>query len=155
MVWSVEGPSTIFKFLVVTLLSAFLISLIPNLSSIAATVRSLRAYRATQIPIMSANISGWRQALESLPSTPEKIPSFFFAHGSPMLAFPASELGIGGGMAAYHGPTGPLAKFLADFGPILLEKYKPKGIVVFSAHWETHDERQGTLSTLRVNLFHQ
>jgi len=39
------------------------------------------------------------------------------------------------------GPKGPLAKFLKDFGPTLLEKYKPKGIVVFSAHWETDGER--------------
>ncbi|KAF9472773.1 Extradiol ring-cleavage dioxygenase, class III enzyme, subunit B [Pholiota conissans] len=89
---------------------------------------------------MSAYPSHWKQALESLPSTPEKIPSFFFAHGSPMLAFPASGAGSAGGMMAYHGPNGPLAKFLADFGPILLKKYKPKGIVVFSAHWETKGE---------------
>jgi len=39
------------------------------------------------------------------------------------------------------GPKGPLATFLKDFGPILLQKYKPKGIVVFSAHWETVGER--------------
>jgi 4,5-DOPA dioxygenase extradiol len=44
-------------------------------------------------------------------------------------------------MAAYQGPNGPLAKFLAEFGPTLLKKYQPKGIVVFSAHWETQGER--------------
>jgi aromatic ring-opening dioxygenase catalytic subunit (LigB family) len=39
------------------------------------------------------------------------------------------------------GPKGQLASFLRDFGPSLLKKYKPKGIVVFSAHWETAGER--------------
>lgn len=33
--------------------------------------------------------------------------------------------------------NGPLAAFLRDFGPFLLETYAPKAIVVFSAHWET------------------
>jgi hypothetical protein len=28
----------------------------------------------------------WRKNLDELPATPEKIPSFFFGHGSPMLA---------------------------------------------------------------------
>ncbi|KAJ7445760.1 Extradiol ring-cleavage dioxygenase, class III enzyme, subunit B [Mycena galericulata] len=70
----------------------------------------------------------WRKNLDELPDTPEKIPAFFFVHGSPMLAM-------------WGGPTGPLATFLKDFGPALLKKYKPKGIVVFSAHWETYDER--------------
>ena len=44
------------------------------------------------------------------------------------------------------GPTGPLAAFLEDFGPALLKKYKPKGIVVFSAHWESSGERLGMSS---------
>jgi len=70
----------------------------------------------------------WRKALDALPATPENIPAFFFGHGSPVLAFPT-------------GLSSPLATFLADFGPALLEKYKPKGIVVFSAHWETDGER--------------
>ncbi|RXW24899.1 hypothetical protein EST38_g956 [Candolleomyces aberdarensis] len=48
---------------------------------------------------------------------------------------------FGGQFGAYMGPSGPLAQFLAEFGPALLEKYKPKGIVVFSAHWETTEER--------------
>lgn len=46
----------------------------------------------------------------------------------------------------YQGPNGPLYKFLSEFGPTLLKKYKPKGIVVFSAHWETMGERLGTSS---------
>jgi aromatic ring-opening dioxygenase catalytic subunit (LigB family) len=28
-----------------------------------------------------------------------------------------------------------------DFGPALIEKYRPKAILVFSAHWETDGER--------------
>ena len=42
-----------------------------------------------------------------------------------------------------QGPNGPLAQFLKDFGPALLHKYKPKGILVYSAHWETTGERLG------------
>jgi len=41
------------------------------------------------------------------------------------------------------GPEGALAKFLADFGRALRAKYNPKGIVVFSAHWETTGVRHG------------
>ena len=97
-----------------------------------------------QLLLSLTNMStSWQHALQALPTTPEKIPVFFFAHGSPMLAFAREERGFGGPMAAYHGPEGPLAKFLADFGPTLLKKYKPKGIVVFSAHWETEGERLG------------
>lgn len=87
----------------------------------------------------------WRKALDDLPSTPQKIPAFFFGHGSPMLAFP-DGLQPNDRMLAIlksHGPNGILATFLKDFGPALLEKYKPKAIVVFSAHWETLDERVG------------
>lgn len=82
----------------------------------------------------------WRKALDELPSTPENIPAFFFGHGSPMLAFPESDAG-GNPTMKHIGPKGPLATFLKDFGPVLLKKYKPKGIVVFSAHWETDAER--------------
>lgn len=46
-------------------------------------------------------------------------------------------------MFRYQGSGGPLYDFLKVFGPALLEKYKPKGIVVFSAHWESEDEMQG------------
>jgi aromatic ring-opening dioxygenase catalytic subunit (LigB family) len=41
------------------------------------------------------------------------------------------------------GPKGPNAKFLQDFGKTLLDKYKPKAIVVFSAHWESHGQIEG------------
>jgi len=37
------------------------------------------------------------------------------------------------------GPNGSLAEFLKKFGPFLLT-YQPKAIVVFSAHWDTHDK---------------
>jgi aromatic ring-opening dioxygenase catalytic subunit (LigB family) len=90
-------------------------------------------------PVNMSSSTSWHQALETLPSTPDKIPAFFFAHGSPMLAFPPT--GETAGMMAHHGPKGPLAQFLAAFGPILLKKYKPKAIVVFSAHWESDDVR--------------
>jgi aromatic ring-opening dioxygenase catalytic subunit (LigB family) len=36
-----------------------------------------------------------------------------------------------------QGPKGELASFLRDLGPALVEKYQPKAVVVFSAHWET------------------
>lgn len=84
--------------------------------------------------------SEWIEALNTLPGTPSKIPAFFFGHGSPMLAFPKNDdPSSGSGL----GPNGSLAHFLEDFGPALLEKYKPKGIAVFSAHWETSNERLG------------
>lgn len=78
----------------------------------------------------------WQQALEELPATPAKIPAFFFSHGSPILA-------MDGGTMTYQGAKGPLSRFLSHFGPTLLKKYQPKGIVVFSAHWETISERIG------------
>lgn len=88
-----------------------------------------------------SNQAEWRKALEELPSTPDKIPAFFFAHGSPRLAFPQGEQSDP--TMENHAPGGSLATFLRDFGPALLKKYNPKGIVVFSAHWETLGERLG------------
>ncbi|THH10283.1 hypothetical protein EW145_g1426 [Phellinidium pouzarii] len=84
----------------------------------------------------------WKEALQALPDTPDRIPSFFFGHGSPVLQFPETS-SRSDPMSEYCGPKGPLARFLADFGPTLLRKYKPKGILVFSAHWETAGERLG------------
>jgi aromatic ring-opening dioxygenase catalytic subunit (LigB family) len=89
----------------------------------------------------SSSETKWREALESLPATPDSIPAFFFAHGSPILAGPNPAQFES--MAKYQGKGGPLYDFLKDFGPTLLKKYNPKGIVVFSAHWETDGERQG------------
>ena len=138
------------RFLILTLLSAIVLFYI-DLSALRKIFESLSGtFRSASTRLdlhhnmsTSSTTNGWKQALDALPSTPDKIPAFFFAHGSPMLALPPSQASAMGGMAAYHGPTGPLAKFLADFGPTLLEKYKPKGIVVFSAHWETMTERVG------------
>lgn len=36
-----------------------------------------------------------------------------------------------------QGPGGLLCQFLEDFGPVLMEKYKPRAVVVLSAHYET------------------
>jgi len=55
---------------------------------------------------------------------------------------------------ATMGPKGKLASFLGDFGPALLRKYKPKGIVVFSAHWETEGERLGMFIYMLYMIFH-
>ncbi|KAJ7646974.1 Extradiol aromatic ring-opening dioxygenase [Roridomyces roridus] len=85
----------------------------------------------------------WRKVLDELPDTPEKIPAFFFGHGSPMTMTPDSESAgrAPASIMRWGGASGPLATFLKDFGPALLKKYQPKGIVVFSAHWETNGER--------------
>lgn len=97
----------------------------------------------------------WKKALDELPSQPNKLPVFFFGHGSPMLAFPESALaGRSDPVRAKMGPKGPLASFLKDFGPALLSKYKPKAIVVFSAHWETNGERLGTYCTSISSVYH-
>lgn len=48
------------------------------------------------------------------------------------------------------GPKGPNAQFLRDLGKTLVEKYNPKAIVVFSAHWETHGHIEGSLPTLQL-----
>ncbi|KAF7975279.1 hypothetical protein HWV62_10030 [Athelia sp. TMB] len=93
-------------------------------------------------PTLPKTREEWLKALEALPSTPNNIPSFFFGHGSPMLAFPETNtFNRAPGVMDAMGPKGPLAAFLGDFGPALLKKYQPKGIVVFSAHWETAGER--------------
>ncbi|KAI0029729.1 Extradiol ring-cleavage dioxygenase, class III enzyme, subunit B [Vararia minispora EC-137] len=83
----------------------------------------------------------WKAALASLPDTPQRIPSFFFAHGSPMLEMTPARAPHMAQVISYAGADGSLAQFLRDFGPALLEKYKPKAILVFSAHWDTPGER--------------
>ncbi|KAK9900886.1 Extradiol ring-cleavage dioxygenase class III enzyme subunit B [Cystobasidium minutum MCA 4210] len=92
-----------------------------------------------------ASPAEWRAALDSLPdltATKGRIPSFFFAHGSPILIWPPGEPNSREGMfGKVSAPDGLLVQFLRDFGKTLLTKYKPKGIVVFSAHWETDNER--------------
>jgi aromatic ring-opening dioxygenase catalytic subunit (LigB family) len=88
----------------------------------------------------------WRAALAALPATTSSgIPVFYFAHGSPMLAMnePEHPRFGRGGATTDMGPNGANGRFLKDFGPALLEKYKPKGIVVFSAHWDAPGDRLG------------
>ncbi|CAF0898361.1 unnamed protein product [Adineta ricciae] len=79
----------------------------------------------------------------SLPSTSAttRIPAFFIAHGSPMLIWPkqmpAASSSLMRSLMKTSGPDGPLANFLKALGPFLLQRYRPKAILVFSAHWET------------------
>lgn len=94
------------------------------------------------VPALPTTEEAWKAALDALPSAESnngRIPAFFFGHGSPML-LRESEPGSFFASMKNQTPTGPLARFLSLFGPALLEKYKPKGIVVFSAHWEEPDE---------------
>ena len=77
----------------------------------------------------------WLKALHDLPSS-GKIPAFFFAHASPMI-----EVDMPGVASS---KSGTLRPFLKDFGKVLVEKYNPKAIVVFSAHWDTDGTQLGT-----------
>lgn len=83
----------------------------------------------------------WRQELEALPSLEQlggAIPAVFLAHGSPSLITPKRLADARGSpISAIQGIDGPLAHFLKDLGPALVEKYKPKALVVLSAHFET------------------
>ncbi|KAG8840305.1 hypothetical protein FRB91_006321 [Serendipita sp. 411] len=82
----------------------------------------------------------WQKAINDLPSSPAKIPAFFFAHGQPMLVWPKAIAPSAGRFAEVYktaGPDGELAQFLQDFGKALVEKYSPRAVVVFSAHWES------------------
>ncbi|CAE6426873.1 unnamed protein product [Rhizoctonia solani] len=93
-------------------------------------------------PALPTIDDAWKAALDALPtaeSNNDKIPAFFFAHGSPMLL---REPGSDPRFASMKSQTGKgaLGRFLSLFGPALLEKYNPKGIVVFSAHWEESDQ---------------
>ncbi|KAI7959470.1 hypothetical protein MJO28_003261 [Puccinia striiformis f. sp. tritici] len=84
-----------------------------------------------------SNPAQWNARLDGLP--PRKtgqegvIPAFFFAHGHPGIVF-KSESTASRGLETVGGS---LHNFLKDFGPALMKKYQPKGIVVFSAHWES------------------
>ena len=91
--------------------------------------------------------SAWQDRLSTLPGSPDAIPSFFFGHGSPLMAFSSDGADRDTrwhSVIKHVGPESPLANFLRDFGPTLLAKYQPKGILVFSAHWETKGEKLGT-----------
>ena len=96
---------------------------------------------------------------KSLPASPSttRIPAFFLAHGSPILIWPKHLLDPSDSRMSYmtriSGPDSVLANFLKALGPFLLQRYKPKAILVFSAHWETqghiavmnNDEKNGLL----------
>ncbi|KAH7098351.1 Extradiol aromatic ring-opening dioxygenase [Auriculariales sp. MPI-PUGE-AT-0066] len=88
------------------------------------------------IPTWPTTPTEWRAALHELPSSPSKIPAFYFAHGRPLLIWPDSA-GPPHVPSDIQNPGGPLSQ---EFGPALLKKYCPKAIVVFSAHWETDGE---------------
>ncbi|CDR44859.1 RHTO0S10e01948g1_1 [Rhodotorula toruloides] len=85
--------------------------------------------------------SEWRAALSALPSLADLhdvLPTIFLAHGSPMLIHPPHLANARSGpLLSIQGPEGPLVAFLKDLGPLLMEKYTPRAIVVLSAHWET------------------
>lgn len=131
---------------VITVVSAIILYKLPVPRVFSAlSIKSMASVSGSNSSLPKAQAE-WRKALEELPSTPDNIPAFFFAHGSPMLAFPEADVQKGPVMQ-HMGPKGPLAMFLKDFGPVLLRKYKPRGIVVFSAHWETAPERVGALVT--------
>src|SRR5258708_6323920 len=87
----------------------------------------------------------WQDRLATLPGDPDHIPAFFFAHGSPILAISNNNLNpLMRPLVQHGGKDSPFANFLRDFGPALLAKYQPKGILVFSGHWETEGEQLGT-----------
>lgn len=93
--------------------------------------------------------SAWKDRLATLPGSPNHIPAFFFGHGSPLLALSKAvtvQNPLMHVMIERSGLESPFADFLRDFGPALLAKYKPKGILVFSAHWETEGEQLGALT---------
>ncbi|KAF8338135.1 Extradiol ring-cleavage dioxygenase, class III enzyme, subunit B [Cantharellus anzutake] len=79
-----------------------------------------------------------RAALESLPDTPDRIPAIFLAHGPDAYLAPKPPIPsdpFKGPIFNWAGREGPLAQFLDDLGPLLLKKYKPKGIIVHRL-WE-------------------
>lgn len=115
-------------------------------TAVAATLAAFtlqRASLATHTPVMTRPTTReqWKKAIDDLPSS-SKIPAFYFAHGQPLLVWPASA-GPPMLKVDIQSPNGPLVQFLKDFGPALLSKYDPKAIVVFSAHWETSGEALG------------
>jgi hypothetical protein len=98
----------------------------------------------------------WQDRLATLPGSPNNIPAFFFAHGSPILTFsndPPNPNPLMRALVKNGGKESLQADFLRDFGPALLAKYQPKGILVFSAHWEREgDQLGGLLFRTGVNL---
>ncbi|KAF8306827.1 LigB-domain-containing protein [Clavulina sp. PMI_390] len=144
---SIKSISLIVVAVLLALLSQRFLNLRASVTR-TATAPSLANTKKNNAMAFSTDIASlkkqWREALDELPSTPDNIPAFFLAHGHPMTIWPKHVPKPEGRLGAtfkWGGPDGPLGLFLDDFGPVLLEKYKPKGIVVFSAHWETNNQR--------------
>jgi aromatic ring-opening dioxygenase catalytic subunit (LigB family) len=99
-------------------------------------------------PPLPVTRPAWQDRLATLPGDPGHIPAFFFAHASPLLTVSnnnsSDQNPLMRALVQHAGLESPFADFLRDFGPALLAKYQPKGILVFSAHWETEGERLGT-----------
>jgi aromatic ring-opening dioxygenase catalytic subunit (LigB family) len=114
---------------------------------------------ASEVLDLPLTRSAWQDRLAALPGSPTNIPAFFFGHGSPLLVAPNDGVDHQDSNSMMHalmklaGPASPLADFLRDFGPALLAKYQPKGILVFSAHWETEGEQLGTPPTTTPSSF--
>lgn len=71
--------------------------------------------------------------------TADPLPAFFFAHGTPALLKEAEffKERFGSEFEGYH--DGPQADYLRQLGKQIMSDYRPKALVVFSAHWETED----------------
>ncbi|KAF8746340.1 Extradiol ring-cleavage dioxygenase, class III enzyme, subunit B, partial [Rhizoctonia solani] len=106
--------------------------IIPDIDTVATN-------QSSALPLTD---DAWETALESLPSAERnngKIPAFFFAQGSPNLLRDTTGDPLFSNMRSQD-INGTLPRFLKKFGPALMDKYNPKGIVVFSAHWEEDEE---------------
>ncbi|CAE6424597.1 unnamed protein product [Rhizoctonia solani] len=120
-------------------LHLLLLFFLPALATMLIPEVDTWANQSSALPLTD---KAWKAALDSLPLASEnngKIPAFFFAHGSPNLLRDTTGDPIFSNMRSQD-INGTLPRFLRMFGPALLEKYNPKGIVVFSAHWEEDEE---------------
>lgn len=88
------------------------------------------------------------QTLAQASKSSTRLPSFFLSHGSPFTVHPGKLEGV----FALAGPNGPNGQFLSAFGPSLLKHYgdRIKGVIMFSAHWETGNVRE-VMSTDGIN----
>jgi hypothetical protein len=139
--------------------------LVPSLQHQHHNFSSVPTMTAPAIPKTQEE---WKNAMKEMPDVPPggKIPAFFLAHGCQFqdpytLAFPVTHITafttapsliypeelikglppVRAEKISAMGPHGDLATFLRDFGPWVLEKYKPRAVVVLSAHWETPHTR--------------
>ncbi|KAL2313027.1 4,5-DOPA dioxygenase extradiol-like protein [Schizosaccharomyces pombe] len=83
----------------------------------------------------SSRLLDWMSRMRSVPQPERLIPALYLAHGSPFLMLPQSS---DDEVFSNDSKLGGLHyQFLEQLGPFLLEKFKPKGIIVFSAHYES------------------